>query len=143
MYANVIPGISHEQLDKTFQYSVPDEFADQIFPGSVVEVPFGGGNRLITGFVTELTSLPEIDPERIKPVAKVLSDSDLPESRMIAIAAWMKDEYGSTMSRALKTVLPVKQKVQKKEKKIITLSDDAEMVEGYILRMRKKKAVPV
>ena len=141
MFANIIPGISHEQLDKAFQYSVPEEFEDQIFPGSVVEVPFGGGNRIITGFVTELSESPDIDPDRIKPIAGVLSDSDLPESRMIAIAAWMKKEYGSTMSRALKTVLPVKEKVQKKEKKFITLSDDAGMVEGYILRMQKKKAV--
>ena len=30
MYADVIIDISHEQLDKTFQYAVPDELADVI-----------------------------------------------------------------------------------------------------------------
>lgn len=30
MYADVIIDISHEQLDKTFQYAVPDELVDVI-----------------------------------------------------------------------------------------------------------------
>ena len=30
MYADVIIDISHEQLDKIFQYAVPDELADVI-----------------------------------------------------------------------------------------------------------------
>ena len=37
------------------------------------------------------------------------------ESRLIALAAWMKENYGSTMIQALKTVIPVKKQVQKKE----------------------------
>ena len=30
MYANIIVDISHEQLDKTFQYHVPDALLSQI-----------------------------------------------------------------------------------------------------------------
>ena len=99
MYADIIPGISLEQLDKTFQYLVPEELKHSISPGSVVKVPFGGGGRHITGFVVGLSGIPAIEPERIKPVAEVLTDNELPESRIIAIAAWMKDEYGCTMSQ--------------------------------------------
>ena len=32
------------------------------------------------------------------------------EARLIALAAWMKEQYGGTMIQALKTVLPIKQK---------------------------------
>ena len=35
MYADVIIDISHEQLDKTFQYAVPDELVDVIELGTV------------------------------------------------------------------------------------------------------------
>ncbi len=140
LYANIIPGISHEQLDKTFQYSVPEELKDKASPGSVVKVPFGGGDRCITGFIVSLSETPSIDPERIKPVKEILSDSELPESRMISIASWMKDEYGCTMSRALKTVLPVKEKVQKKEIRILQIVHDKDMVNGYRERMAKKNA---
>lgn len=140
LYADVIPGISHEQLDKPFRYRVPEEMTEIISPGSVVKVPFGGGNRLITGFVTDLSDEPGFDPARIKPIFKLVSDNELPESRMITIAAWLKAEYGCTMSQALKTVLPVKEKVQKKETRLLKLSDDTQMVEGYLERMRKRNA---
>ena len=32
------------------------------------------------------------------------------ESRLVALAAWMKESYGGTMIQALKTVLPIKRK---------------------------------
>ena len=35
------------------------------------------------------------------------------ESQLIWLAWWMKERYGSTMNQALKTVLPVKQKVRR------------------------------
>ena len=47
MYANVIVDISHEKLDKTFQYSIPDEILCDIRPGVCVDIPFG--SRTITG----------------------------------------------------------------------------------------------
>ena len=53
MYANVIVDISHEKLDKTFQYSIPDELLCDIRPGVCVDIPFG--SRTITGYVIEVT----------------------------------------------------------------------------------------
>lgn len=57
MYANVIVDISHEKLDKTFQYSIPDEILCDIRPGVCVDIPFG--SRTITGYVIEVTDKPE------------------------------------------------------------------------------------
>ena len=53
MYANIIVDISHEQLDKTFQYHVPDALLSQIDTGVMVNIPFGRGNRIITGYVKQ------------------------------------------------------------------------------------------
>lgn len=39
------------QLDKEFDYLVPEEFQDQISFGFLVEVPFGSGGKLKTGIV--------------------------------------------------------------------------------------------
>ena len=60
---------------------------------------------------------------------------------MIALAGWLKSYYGGTMSQALKTVLPVRDKVRMKETKILRLVEDLELVEGYLERMRKKKGI--
>lgn len=41
MYADIIIDISHEQLDKTFQYAVPDDMDGSVDIGTSVRVPFG------------------------------------------------------------------------------------------------------
>ena len=38
-YANIIIDISHEKLDKTFQYRIPPEIKDEITEGMQVIVP--------------------------------------------------------------------------------------------------------
>ena len=52
IYADVIIDISHEKLDRDFQYRVPEELVQAIKPGVVVTVPFGKGNTLRKGYVT-------------------------------------------------------------------------------------------
>ena len=45
MYADIIVDISHEKLDRSFQYRVPQELESQIHIGMVVSIPFGNGNH--------------------------------------------------------------------------------------------------
>ena len=73
MYANVIVDISHEKLDKTFQYLVPAGLENEIEPGVCVEIPFG--NRKITGYVVEITENPEFDVDKIKPLCNIVKGS--------------------------------------------------------------------
>ena len=40
-YADIIIDISHEKLDKTFQYRIPESLEGRIFVGTPVRVPFG------------------------------------------------------------------------------------------------------
>ena len=104
-YANIIVDISHEKLDKTFQYRVPDELEDVIKIGVAVDVPFG--NRQISGYVVELTDEAEFDVNKIKPIIGIKAQSVAIESQLIELAGWIKDNYGSTMNQALKTVINV------------------------------------
>ena len=54
LYADIIVDISHEKLDKTFQYRVPERLRDRLEPGACVMIPFGNGNRLIKGYVVSI-----------------------------------------------------------------------------------------
>ena len=45
LYADVVIDISHEALDKIFQYRVPLSLRETVTPGVRVCVPFGKGNR--------------------------------------------------------------------------------------------------
>ena len=113
MFANIIVDISHEKLDRTFQYAIPKKLEDKIFPGVCVDIPFGNGNRVITGFVLEVTDKCEFDISKIKELLGISKKAAPVEARLISLAWWIKQNYGSTMNKALKTLLPAKQKISK------------------------------
>ncbi len=140
MYADIIVDISHEQLDRTFQYAVPEEMEQDIDVGVLVNVPFGRGNRTITGYVIELSNEPKLDIDKIKYIDSIVPDKVKAVSRMIKLAAWLKHNYGSTMNQALKTVIPVKEKVKHKEKKSVRLVIDKHEAQSYIELFVKKNA---
>ena len=118
-YANVIVDISHEKLDKTFQYLIPMELQEEVCAGVMVEIPFGA--RSITGYVVEVTDEAEFDVGRMKPIEAIRKGSVPIESQLIALAAWMRQNYGGTMNQALKTVIPIKQKTKAIERKTLRL----------------------
>ena len=122
-YANIIVDISHEKLDKTFQYRIPEELRESIRPGMQVYIPFG--NRKLTGYVVELTEEAEIEESRMKDIVGAVKGSVPIESQLIALAGWMKQNYGGTMNHALKTVIPVKQKSRAVEKRTVRLKLNA------------------
>lgn len=130
-YAGVIVDISHEKLDKTFQYSIPEELEGSIDIGCRVDIPFGSSRR--TGYVVEISGEPEIEPGRIRPIAGISRDSVPIDRRMIRLAYWMKTNYGSTIIRALQTVIPVKSKVRnavlKKARLLISKKEAAKLAE--------------
>ncbi|MDO5406537.1 MAG: primosomal protein N' [Eubacteriales bacterium] len=119
LYASIIIDISHENVDRVFQYRIPEELLPQIRIGTQVQVPFGAGNRTRKGFVVEITDKAEYDIAKIKEIAGVVSGSVTAGSQLIELAWWMKERYGSTMNQALKTVLPVKRKVKARNKQVV------------------------
>ena len=121
MYANIIIDISYEKLDRPFQYIIPDEMLADVAPGVQVLIPFGQGNRLIKGYVIEVTDKAEYDVTRLKSINSIVTDSIQVESRLIKIAAWMRDNYGGTMNQAIKTVIPVKSEIRHKEDRYLRL----------------------
>ena len=137
-YANIIVDISHEKLDKPFQYRIPEDMRGKLLPGMVVEIPFGRGDRLIKGYVIGTTKQAQIEPERIKCIHAVSTDGIGVESRLIALAAWMRDYYGATMIQALKTVIPVRKKEKPKEKKQVLLAVSEEEARERLTFFEKK-----
>ena len=119
-YANVIVDISLDKLDKTFQYRIPEGMEELIQPGVQVDIPFG--SRTLTGYVIEVTDEAEFDVAKIKELIGVHKGSVKVESQLIALAGWMRKNYGSTMNQALKTVLPIKKQTKQIEKRKLTLA---------------------
>ena len=132
--------ISHEKLDKIFQYRVPEALRTLVHPGTAVTIPFGNGNRQIQGYVIGLTDHPDYPPQKIKEIRDVSQGQMNVEGKLIALAAWMRDYYGSTMIQALKAVLPVRQKVaQREEKQIRLLLSEEEAQKMHALFEKKNQ----
>ena len=109
-YAEVIIDIAYNKLDRPFTYKVPGRMQDVLQPGSLVMVPFGKADTIRKGYVIALKDECGYDPAKVKEIAELpVNDSGYSEdddgTTAIALAAWMKRRYGSTMAAALKTVL--------------------------------------
>lgn len=137
-FANIIVDISHEKLDRPFGYIIPSEMESSISVGSAVNIPFGRGNRLIKGYVIEITDKPGFDISKMKQIDSIVEDATTVETGLIQLAWWMKENYGSTMNQALKTVIPVKSTVKNIEKKTVILQlSDSELQEKISLYKKK------
>ena len=138
-YADIIVDITHEKLDRTFQYRIPEALEDKIFPGSQVKIPFGNGNRLVTGYVLSVSGEAKFEESRMKEIRELSEDAVTVEARLITLAAWMKHTYGSTMIQALKTVLPVKSKSKAREKRRIVLMQTPDAARETLEEFGRKK----
>lgn len=120
-YADIIVDISNENLDKTYQYLVPEELIEKAVPGTPVFIPFGKGNRQIKGYIISLSSESKVDPSIIKPITSIIQGELAIENQLIALAAWIRQNYGATMNEALHTVIPVKRKIKEAEQRTVLL----------------------
>ena len=143
-YADIIIDISHGNLDKTYQYAVPDEYASSAVIGAPVVVPFGKGSRTVNGYIVGLSNEPKIDIEKIKPISSVVEGAPVIESHLIFLAYWIKETYGGTINEALKTVMPVKKAVKiKKQRQIVLIKPYAELLDIYEEQLKKNNAARV
>lgn len=142
MYADIIIDISHEKLDRVFQYRIPEKMLGRLIIGMQVRVPFGSGNALRTGYVTGISEHTDYDENKIKEIAGIVEQAVPIESHLIALAAWMSRNYGGTMNQALKTVIPVKTKerLQKKRTVVLALTDRIE-AQSLLAELQKKHHV--
>lgn len=121
MYADIIVDITHEKLDKIFQYRIPKEMEGRLQTGMEVLIPFGRANRETKGYVIGFSEKCNYDPEKIKEITQIIQNHIAIEAKLVALAAWMKEHYGGTMIQALKAVLPIKQQEKQKEQRSIRL----------------------
>ena len=138
VYADVIVNIA--SLDKSFQYRVPDDLIEQVEIGTAVRIPFGNGGRMREGYVIGLSREPKVEPERIKAIGEIETKKVSIESRLIRLAAWMRQTYGSTMQTALTAVLPVRRRT-KARSQVQDLQEEVEAAKEPALSAEQTRAL--
>ena len=141
-YADIIIDISHEAIDRVFQYEIPYSLREELTLGTEVLIPFGQGNTMRKGYVVGISDTPNYDVDKIKSIDSIVEGSIVIESTLIKLAEYIRSNYGSTMINALKTVMPVKKRIKNVEKKTVilnvTLEEARTITANYSKRSKAK-----
>lgn len=104
-FAGVIINRLALDIDKIFDYSIPDELISKISIGSHVFVPFGRGKKLIDGYVISLNSQTDFEGN-VKEIASLASPEPLFDEEMLSVAAHIRKTCFCSYISAIKTILP-------------------------------------
>ena len=118
--AEVIINISVDVLDRPFEYIIPGELIGEIREGTPVRIPFGRGNKETTGFVIRIKENSKWERAKLKEILGVETKEIPATGKLLGLAAWIREHYGSTMNEAIRTVLPIHAKVKSVEKRWLT-----------------------
>ena len=101
MIAKIAVSAASFAIDKPYSYFVPDNLS--LAPGMRVILPFGRGNRRCEGIVLAVEAG---SAEGLKPVEAVMDEAPLLDSRMLQLAAFMRERYFCTFYEAARAMLP-------------------------------------
>ena len=88
-------------IDRTFDYSVPDDLGDRVRVGAMVRVPLAG--RRVAGWITELDSEPPAGT-RLAEVAKVSGIG--PDADTIDLCRWVAWRWAGRLATILRAASP-------------------------------------
>ncbi len=117
MIAKIAVSAANFSIDKPYSYICPPAMALQA--GMRVIVPFGRGNRQCEGIVL---SIEEGKEDGLKQVQLCMDEKPLLDSRMLQLAAFMRERYFCTFYEAARAMLPAG--LWFREKDLYALSED-------------------
>ena len=91
-------------IDKAYTYHLPMELERKVRKGSVVVVPFGGGNKQKLGLVTELCD--NSDCKTTKPVLGVPGKYLFIDEELLELCRFMKEHLFCSLGDAASCVIP-------------------------------------
>ncbi|HJF23025.1 MAG TPA: primosomal protein N', partial [Mammaliicoccus lentus] len=115
LIAHVVVDIPSKNVDKMFDYKIPQDIEEIVKVGVRVEVPFG--SRKIQGFVIDISEhlSSDIDASKLKSIIRVKDFKPELTSELIKLSEWMANFHLVKRISALEIMLPsaVKAKYQK------------------------------
>ena len=103
MIAKVLVQISNKNVDKTFDYIIPNNLLDKIKIGIRVVVPFA--NQTLEGFVLEISNNKDTDLE-LKEVIDIVDQDVVLNSELLELGKTMKDNLLCTLISCYQAMLP-------------------------------------
>lgn len=132
MIAEVILNSNSKQLNRVFDYQIPEDIASKVKIGSRVLVPFANRKELEEGFVVNIKETSSYQVKAIKQV----DETEYISQENIELAKWMARRYFCNISDCIKLMLPpgtttrvIENRVKEKSVSFVYLKKDEEEIE--------------
>ncbi|MGN0136791.1 primosomal protein N' [Anaerotignum sp.] len=105
MYAKVIVGLNRPEMDKMFDYGVPEGMVAA--KGVRVIVPFGSRNSKTEGYIISLSEKTDVPADKIKNIIQILDEGKPTFTpALLELAEWMRQRYFCTLNQCLQAIMP-------------------------------------
>jgi primosomal protein N' (replication factor Y) len=104
MVAQVIVNHNAKQVDKFFDYLVPEELEDRIASGMRVIVPFGRNNKNMEAYVMGVKE--HTNAKKLKSVIRLVEDTRLFDEKMQEVFEWAREKYLCTYLDMIHAAVP-------------------------------------
>ena len=94
------------QIDKLYDYFIPENLRGDICAGIFAAVPFGRGDRAMTALVAELKDGEDIELSELKPIRSLMTDSPRLSEEQMKLVDFLRDRTFCTTGDAIKAILP-------------------------------------
>ena len=140
MIAKVVFNNKEHNIDKFFDYLIPQEFESIVKPGVRVSVPLGKGNMSARGIVVEVNE--HSDFKELKSIKSCVDENPICSEKMIKLCMWIKKKCFCSFYQALRLVIPpgMESGVKSKTEKYITLIINDDNYDEILSRYEKKNA---
>ena len=145
MVAEIILNSNAKELNRVFDYNIPETMVYKAMVGSRVFVQFGNRKQLEEGFIIGIKESSEF---KLKSIEKIVNENGLTEEK-VELAKWMARRYFCNISECIKLMLPpgtttkiIENRIKEKNENFVTIIDE-EIVENDIEENKFKSAKQV
>ena len=105
MIAKVVINSPLPQLDRLFDYEIPEQLAEEVSVGVRVRVKFGRSKTLLEAFVVEIDDASSFDG-KLSAISEVVSSVPVLDSKVYKLIRLVADRQASTASDVLRLAIP-------------------------------------
>jgi len=141
MVAQVVLNNKEQNIDKIFDYKIPERLESLVSVGMRVLVPFGFGNRSVDGIVVDV--LDKSDYENLKEIKSVYGKEPVCQPWILDLCLWISKKYFCSLYQALKLATPpgMSSGVREKNINVVSMAVEQDTAFSVAEEMRKKGAV--
>ncbi len=135
----VVVDLALKNINKEFDYLLPDRFESVIKIGQIVKVPFG--HRKISAFVTQINVKSDLEVSKLKEVDSIFYQESFFDNELLKIFYWTANYYHAYLAQVIKSALPpgiTDKKVKKNKIEFLKLNSELDNFNSELQKLENR-----